>query len=771
MTSSAVTQASINLLTQLANPAARALALGAIAGLGLLAFRVKATSTRLFAWTTVLYAALAMPFLGWLLPPVSISAPPLLQQALNKAAENGIFVASSEPLVVTEHSNLVAERNAANENTVNENTMANAAPLQAAVRHQNPARTERSRTVASRRTATLVVHQPQQGARTLSWDPASTDTTSRLFQTPPVPSRVPWTLLATTLYLAVASILLARFLIGLAYGRRLTRTARTIDDPLVTRKLNSRVSARVAESDLISVPVTIGALRPAILLPTGWGEWDDAKLEAVFAHELSHVARRDALTQRLSLLHRAIFWFSPLAWFLDRHLANLAEQASDEAALSCGTDRKRYARILLDFFEALHAAPGRVWWQGVSMAKAGQAEQRVERILSWKGSVAMQLKKSITVIIVALAIPVVYLAASAHPQHVPMMGAQFTEDQTPSPAQQAATPSKPEPATTPAPAVVSTPDDTSAHEPASAATPAAAPAPAPAVGVIGGVPAIAPVSPRAPMTGPTVPPSPALAPVAPRAYQSYRSDSKTQAEARALAMQARAMADQSRAPRASYGSGSSYAYGYDDDQRFVIVTGKSDSLTMSGSTADARHVEKLRKSIPGDFIWFQADEKSYIIRDQATIDRARSLWAPQEELGKKQDALGKQQEILGQQQDALGAQMEKIQVKVPDMTAELDKLKAELKALGSSATMDQIGKIQEEMGALQEKMGEIQSRAGEQQGKLGEEMGALGEKQGKLGEQQGELGRQQAELAEKASHEMKLLLEDAVKKGLAQPEL
>ena len=156
-------------------------------------------------------------------------------------------------------------------------------------------------------------------------------------------------------------------------------------------------------------------MQSTILLPCGWREWDDAQLDAVLAHELSHVARRDALTQRLSLLHRAIFWFSPLAWWLDRHLADLAEQASDEAALSCGADRKDYARTLLGFFEALHAAPGRVWWQGVSMAKAGQAEQRVERILSWKGSVAMSMKKSIAVAVLTLAAPVIYLAASAHP--------------------------------------------------------------------------------------------------------------------------------------------------------------------------------------------------------------------------------------------------------------------------------------------------------------------------------------------------------------------
>ena len=198
----------------------------------------------------------------------------------------------------------------------------------------------------------------------------------------------------------------------------------------------------------------------------------------------------------------------------------------------------------------------------------------------------------------------------------------------------------------------------------------------------------------------------------------------------------------------SHGRGYSYHYGYDDDLRFVIVSGKSDSFTMSGSAMDARHVEKLKKSIQGDFIWFQRDEKSYIIRDQATIDRAKKFWEPEEELGKKQEALGEQQEALGKQQEELGKKMEEVQINVPDMTAELDKLKAKLQKLGSHATMDQIGDLQSEIGDLQSKIGDIQSQAGDAQGKLGEQQGALGEKQGKLGEEQGKLGEQQAELAQ-----------------------
>jgi beta-lactamase regulating signal transducer with metallopeptidase domain len=752
MIPTAATQASANLMAQLANPAARALALGAAAALALAAFRVKATSTRLFTWTAVLYASLAMPLLGWILPPLSVPTPAFGWRSASSAAIKPFFP------------------NWASAPALPEPNSSGSSP--AAERLQIAARTERSRTGATRGNLAIEANQPQRGERSILThaNPSSSRIETPTNKVLPTSlSSFPWTAIAAALYLAIAALFLARFLVGLAFGRRLVRSAQTIDDPLVTREIVSRI--RVAESELISVPVTMGALRPTILLPADWREWNDAKLNAVLAHELSHVARRDPLTQSLSLLHRAIFWFSPLAWFLDRRLADLAEQASDEAALSCGTDRRHYARILLDFFEALHASPGRVWWQGVSMAKAGQAEKRVERILSWKGSVAMHLKKSIAAVLVSFAIPVVYLVASAHPaQHVPMPGMTVTQDQTPA---QPAPGAKAQPLSTPAPAIASSAAD--APEPASSVEPT--PAPEPIVGVSGGVSGHAPVAPRAPMAAPTHPPNPALAPVAPvaptaRAYGFYQSDAqakKAEAEAQALAMRARAMAD--RAPHASYGNGSSYSYGYDDDQRFVIVTGKSDSLTMSGSTADARHVEKLRKSIPGDFIWFQVDEKSYIIRDQATVDRARKLWAPQEELGKKQEELGKQQEALGKQQEELGAKMEKVRVNVPDMTAQLDKLKAELKALGTTATMDQIGKVQEEMGELQEKIGDIQSHAGEQQGKLGEEMGALGEKQGQLGEEQGKLGEQQAELAEKASHEMKLLLEDAVKKGIAQPEL
>src|SRR5580658_9884739 len=84
MTLPSAVEAFTSLLAYVVNPAARALALGCAAGLGLALFRVKTTCARLFTWTAVLYAAIAMPFLERMLPPLPVPTPSFLQHGVEQ---------------------------------------------------------------------------------------------------------------------------------------------------------------------------------------------------------------------------------------------------------------------------------------------------------------------------------------------------------------------------------------------------------------------------------------------------------------------------------------------------------------------------------------------------------------------------------------------------------------------------------------------------------------------------------------------------------------
>jgi uncharacterized protein (TIGR03435 family) len=130
-----------------------------------------------------------------------------------------------------------------------------------------------------------------------------------------------------------------------------------------------------------ATPVTTGLFSPAILLPTAWPTWPQNRLDAILAHEREHVRRWDPLFQWLALLNRAVFWFHPLAWWLPRHIARLAEEACDAAVLASGIDPITYSEALLECAKAASFAGGRL--QSVGMAMPGTAlPRRIERILA-----------------------------------------------------------------------------------------------------------------------------------------------------------------------------------------------------------------------------------------------------------------------------------------------------------------------------------------------------------------------------------------------------
>ncbi|MGH9345183.1 MAG: M56 and DUF3738 domain-containing protein, partial [Terriglobia bacterium] len=95
-------------------------------------------------------------------------------------------------------------------------------------------------------------------------------------------------------------------------------------------------------------PGIFGIFRPVLLLPEGIAEHlTRAQFEAILAHELCHVRRRDNLFAALHMLVEAIFWFHPLVWWIGARLVEERERACDEEVLRQGNEPQVYAESIL----------------------------------------------------------------------------------------------------------------------------------------------------------------------------------------------------------------------------------------------------------------------------------------------------------------------------------------------------------------------------------------------------------------------------------------
>jgi uncharacterized protein (TIGR03435 family) len=200
-------------------------------------------------------------------------------------------------------------------------------------------------------------------------------------------------------YVLVSTVLLARVSIGLGMSFVLLRGSRSTGIP------------GIRESERVHAPMTLGIVRPSVVLPQDWRDWSSIKLDAVLAHERSHIARWDPAVQMLSAIHRALLWASPLTWFLHRRIVRTAEEACDDAAVEATHDRTAYAECLLDFIRRSVPSPA-----GVPMARYDNPEHRIRRILDGAPLSRGMTKKSIAALL-ALGSPLAYVIATAEPQN------------------------------------------------------------------------------------------------------------------------------------------------------------------------------------------------------------------------------------------------------------------------------------------------------------------------------------------------------------------
>ncbi len=162
---------------------------------------------------------------------------------------------------------------------------------------------------------------------------------------------------------------------------------------------------KLLSSPSLLEPGVFGLFRPVLVLPEGiTGHLTSAHLDAILAHELCHVRRRDNLAAAIHMLVEALFWFHPLVWWIGARLVEERERACDEEVLRLGNQPNVYAESILKTCQFYLESP----LACVSGITGSDLKKRVARIMSEGLAAQLSFRKKVLLAaagIAALAAP------------------------------------------------------------------------------------------------------------------------------------------------------------------------------------------------------------------------------------------------------------------------------------------------------------------------------------------------------------------------------
>lgn len=543
----------------------------------------------------------------------------------------------------------------------------------------------------------------------------------------PANPALPWIVVFWAAGVAALSL---RMACGLWWVRRLrarpacgdARHWQTCADRLACRfGIRRPVVVRVLEDG--DSPLSIGWWKPMVLLPAAVvANMPASLLEALIAHELAHIRRHDYLVNLLQGMVEALLFYHPVVWWLSHRIRAERELVADDLAAKQLGDPRRLALALseLDRLSISRSPIPRITL--AQAAHGGQLMSRIRQLLRPEHRIVGGTLLLPAVGIVALGIAFQAYAKLGAPAHAAHATA-WSEIPPPPPPPPPAPPASPSP-------------------------------PAP------------PVPPSAPTALPAPPPLPPAPPAPPKPYGHF----------------------------ATHRDG--------DHDGYALVRHDRDGFSMSGDTDDVDDIRAAKRSIDGDFLWFRRGGKAFVVRDAGVLARANQAWAGTRAHEARMQQLQARMQPHETKLEAMGKRMERLQVDF-DRTPQMREAERAMQALAErqrdlgerhralamqylragEAERERLDRQSQQLDAQQQALDEqmqrhsavVEAQHQRMQGEsakmeaLAREMEAASRPMEAIGKEMEALAKQLERQAAFADAQVRKLIDEAVRQGLAQP--
>lgn len=201
------------------------------------------------------------------------------------------------------------------------------------------------------------------------------------------------------IFVVGVAVQLSRLVMSVGCVARLRRSSRSVSSLTLPEFKGGvgNVSIQIVRSHAIAGPVTIGWLRPVILIPEHTiVNLDVDQLALLVRHEMAHVSYRDYLWNLIQCVAESLVFYHPVVWLMGRAVRHEREFACDDMVVQSGVCKLDYSRALTSL-EHLRSR----WNPLLQPSNGAPLLPRIQRLLHGRRGRSLSAVRSLVGVLIA----------------------------------------------------------------------------------------------------------------------------------------------------------------------------------------------------------------------------------------------------------------------------------------------------------------------------------------------------------------------------------